>query len=286
MAFRRIGILMKPLRNQSPEAVFQLLEFLEARGVAISLDETAAGQTGRPELRRPAEDIPLHADLLIVLGGDGTMLAAVRQLAGRPVPILGINFGSLGFLTEVSRERMIPVLAEIFDGKYRLEERMMLRVEVFRGGQAPQVFHALNDAVLNYGALARIIDVEVFVNGQFLTHYRADGLVVSTPTGSTAYALSAGGPILVPTTRSLILAPICPHTLTHRPLVLDGSDTIRIRLASAGNVMLTVDGQTGLSMAHEDEVQIRKSDHLARLVCPEGQSFFDVLSEKLKWGQR
>ena len=162
----------------------------------------------------------------------------------------------------------------------------MLDVEVHRRDETPRSFQALNDAVLNYGALARIIDVEVSVDGQFLTHYRADGLIVSSPTGSTAYALSAGGPILVPSTRSLILAPICPHTLTHRPLVLDGESAIRIRLASTSDVMLTVDGQIGVSLAPGDEVQVRRSRFTARLVCPEGHSFFDVLSRKLKWGQR
>ena len=284
--FQRIGIYLKSGHEGAAEAVSQLLAFLAARGHALALDEEAARQTGRDDLRMPGGELPDRVDLAVVLGGDGTMLAVVRQIGPRPVPVVGVNFGSLGFLTEISRERMLPALGGILDGRYRIEERMKLRVEVRREGRVQEHFQALNDAVINYGALARIIEVEVSVDDRFLSLYRSDGLIVSTPTGSTAYALSAGGPILVPTSRNLLLAPICPHTLTHRPLVLENTSTISIRLRSHGHVMLTVDGQTGVSLAEQDEVRVSQADHPARLVFPEAPGFFAVLRQKLKWGER
>jgi len=284
--FQRIGLYLKPGHEGAAEAVSQLIEFLEARGHTLALDEEAARQTGRDNLRVAGGELPDRVDLAVVLGGDGTMLAVVRQIGPRPVPVVGVNFGSLGFLTEISRERMLPALGGILDGRCRIEERMKLQVEVRREDRVQERFQALNDAVINYGALARIIEVEVSVDDRFLSLYRSDGLIVSTPTGSTAYALSAGGPILVPTSRNLLLAPICPHTLTHRPLVLENTSTISIRLRSHGHVMLTVDGQTGVSLAEQDEVRVSQADHPARLVFPEAPGFFAVLRQKLKWGER
>ncbi len=284
--FKRVGICIKPLRDRSPEAIFHLIDFLQKRGVDVCLDTACAEATGREDLPVFADRIPVGVDLIIVLGGDGTMLSVVRMVGEREIPILGINFGSLGFLTEVPREHMLPMLESIFSGRFRIECRMQIIVDVRRKGQEVDSFHALNDAVINKGALARIIDLEVFVDDLFLSIYKSDGLIVSTPTGSTAYSLSAGGPILVPTQQGLIIAPICPHTLTHRPLVLDGGSTIRIRFEAGEAVMLTVDGQTGLELHHNDEILIRRSARVARLVFPREQNFFQVLRQKLKWGER
>jgi len=284
--FRTVGIYTKPLRDGSPGLIHRLLEFLTGRGIQIRLDEQTATSVRREDLLVPGDQIPAQVDLVVVLGGDGTMLSVVRKVGTRPVPILGINFGSLGFLTEVPQEGMIHALQEIFDGKYRLESRMKLEVEVLRDGKSAGHFRALNDAVINKGALARIFDMEVFVDQQFLTVYKADGLIVSTPTGSTAYSLSAGGPIMAPTQRGLILSPICPHTLTHRPLVLDGVNNITIRLVSGEAIMLTVDGQTGIPLYKDDVVRVFRSEHDTHLVFPHDQNFFDVLRQKLKWGER
>ena len=284
--FRKIGICMKSLRDQSPEPVLQLFDYLEQKGLRICLDEEATRLLGRGQPCIQGDHWPAGLDLVIVLGGDGTLLSIARNLPDPKTPILGINFGSLGFLTVIPRDQMRAMLDDLFAGRFRIEDRMRLQVEVHREGRLRESFSALNDAVINYGAFARIIDLKVFVDGQFLTNYRSDGLIVSTPTGSTAYALSAGGPILVPSTRSLILAPICPHTLTHRPIVLDGTSAILIEVAGGGNVVLTVDGQTGISLAREDQVRVRQSDQVTRLVIPEQVVFFDILRQKLKWGER
>jgi len=284
--FRKIGICMKRLRDQSPEPERQLFDHLQQKGSRILLDEESSRLAGRDKPDFQGNHLPDDLDLVIVLGGDGTLLSAARNLPNPQVPLLGINFGSLGFLTVIPRDQMLSMLDDVYAGRFRIEERMRLLVEVHREGQLRESFHALNDAVINYGAFARIIDLKVFVDDQFLTNYRSDGLIVSTPTGSTAYALSAGGPILVPHTRSLILAPICPHTLTHRPIVLDGSNTILIEVAGGGNVVLTVDGQTGVSLARDDRVRVRQSALVTRLVIPETVVFFEILRQKLKWGER
>lgn len=284
--FKKVGIYTKPLGDRPPDLILELFDFLKERKIDIFIDDQTAMVTHREDLLLPSDQIPDRVDLVIVLGGDGTMLSIVRLLHNRDVPILGINFGSLGFLTEVPREGMIPILEDIFNGDFRVEKRMKLEVCIQRGDKEVGRFQALNDAVINKGALARIFDMEVFVDKQFLTTYKADGLIVSTPTGSTAYSLSAGGPIMAPTQPGLILSPICPHTLTHRPLVLDGVNTITIRLISGEAVMLTVDGQTGLPIYRDDVVMISRSPHETRLVFPKNQNFFDVLRQKLKWGER
>jgi len=285
-AFKKVGIYTKPLRGLSPEPIFQLLVFLEKRGVKVYADEQTVHQTNRNDLFLSGEEIPSKVDLVIVLGGDGTMLSVVRKVANRNVPMLGINFGSLGFLTEVPRDRMIPVLEDIFEGNFREEQRMKIDVQVIRNNKAINLFQALNDAVINKGALARIIDIEVFVGYQLLSNYKADGLIISTPTGSTAYSLSAGGPIMVPTKWGLLVTPICPHTLTHRPVVLDANDQVKIKMVDGEDVMLTVDGQTGQPLLHGDEVIVKRSDHVTRLIFPLHQSFFQVLDWVLHSNQK
>lgn len=282
----RVGVYAKPLGTEAREPVRQLLAFLEGRGIAVLASQETARLAGRVDLAVEGAEIPGQVDLVVVLGGDGTLLGVSRLLGGVDVPLLGINFGSLGFLTEIPREHMLPLLGEILDGNYRVEPRMRIDVELIRGGKPFRSFLALNDAVINKGALARIVDMETYVGGEFLTLYKADGLILSTPTGCTAYSLSAGGPIVEPSGQALILTPICPHTLTHRPLVLDATRDVRVVLAAGEDVMLTVDGQTGLPLERGDEILVRCSDRFLRLVTPGPQSFFRILRQKLKWGER
>lgn len=284
--FNRVGVFTKPLNGRPADGIHRLLDFFDRRGLPAVVDERTAEQAGRGDIMLAADEIPDAVDLIIVLGGDGTMLAVARRVGVRRVPLLGINFGSLGFLTGTPQDRMLSTLDDVLRGEYRVEERMKLDVSVVRGGCVVETHQALNDAVINKSALARIIDMEVFIGSSLLSHYKADGLITATPTGSTAYSLSAGGPIVVPTSRNLILSPICPHTLTHRPLVLDSRYSIRIRYVSGEGVMVTVDGQVGCPLELGDELVVSESKAVTRLVIPEGQSFFDVLRQKLKWGER
>jgi NAD+ kinase len=232
----------------------------------------------------PGEQLAAGVDIVAVFGGDGTFLYAARLVASSGVPILGVNLGALGFLTEVKLEEVKPSLESLIRGNYEIEERMPLRVEVRRGGDALAEYRALNDAVINKGAISRIIELEVRVNDQLVTVTRADGLIVSTPTGSTAYSLSAGGPILYPTLGAFIITPICPHTLTNRPVVVPDGALVDICLHRGGDVMLTVDGQVGITLEPLDRLAIAKGAPNVRVVQPAGSTFFALLREKLKWG--
>jgi NAD+ kinase len=228
-----------------------------------------------------------EADLLIVLGGDGTLLSVVRALGERAVPILGVNLGTLGFLVEVSVDEMHGALARALDGEMAIEPRMRLAVRLLRDGRELRSWLALNDAVITKGASARIVDLEARADGQLVTTYHADGLIVSTPTGSTAYTLSAGGPILLPGVPSLVLTPICPHALTQRPLVLPDSAVIEVVVhPRGGEVQLAIDGQEGAPLQEGDLVEVRRSEHPALLLVSPAHSRFEVLRSKLRWGER
>ncbi|MGH9678918.1 MAG: NAD(+)/NADH kinase, partial [Candidatus Acidiferrales bacterium] len=239
----------------------RLIEWLRAHDAEVVCDiETGdcigalAGQTVR------REDLPGRVDLLIVLGGDGTLLSAARLSAAEKVPILAVNLGGLGFLTTVSLDELYPILEEIFANRYRISQRVMLQAEIVRGGNVIRRQIALNDAVLNKAALARIMDLELRVNGEYVTTYKADGLILSTPTGSTAYSLAAGGPIIYPVVEAFVVTPICPHTLTNRPLVLPDSVNVEIEFkAEDGTVFLTLDGQVGIELSNNDKIQISKA---------------------------
>jgi NAD+ kinase len=284
-AFRTIGIYAKIAPDEAPEPILQLLSYLESKGVATRLEATAARQIQREDLGVDGDELPGQVDLVIVLGGDGTMLSVVRRVKSLDVPILGINFGTLGFLTEIPRDQMITKLERIFQGHFRIEERLKLEIRTQRSGaESTDVFFALNDAVITKGAFARIIELEAYVGDRFLTLLKADGLIIATPTGSTGYSLSAGGPIVAPTGRNLILSPICPHTLSQRPLVLDGTEPVRVRLIRGEDVQLTFDGQIGTRLAPGDEACVKPASHPTRLLLPEDQNFFQVLRQKLKWG--
>lgn len=281
---RRIGLVLKRHDPRVHAVAAEIIPWLQDHGVEIFLDDYSARECLPGVVLAPARDLPGLVDMVTVFGGDGTMLYASRIVAASGVPILGVNLGSLGFLTEVKLEEMRPVFEGVLAGRYRLEERIMLQVEVIRAGNSLAVYLALNDAVINKGALARIIDLEVTVSGQLVSLVRADGLIISTPTGSTAYSLSAGGPILYPSLGAVIVTPICPHTLTNRPVVVPDDVVVEVCMRHGTDMMLTVDGQVGMPLEASDLLRIRKSQAVIRLVQPAGNTFFKLLREKLKWG--
>ena len=285
MAIRTVGVAIKPGEPRALAAVRQLAKWFGERGVRVLLEPEAAVASGDAGV--PRTELVGAVDLLVVLGGDGTLLAVARALDERPVPILGINLGTLGFLAAVSLDEMEDALVRAIAGEIAIEPRLRLDVRLLRAGAAPRRWLALNDAVVTRGASARIIDLEVRADGQLVTTYHADGLIVATPTGSTAYSLSAGGPILLPGVPSIVLTPICPHALTQRPLVLPERERIEIAFdARGGEVLLSVDGQEGATLAAGDRVSIERSSHPTLLVVPPQRSRFEVLRTKLRWGER
>jgi NAD+ kinase len=282
---KRIGIICKTGRSEPAEILRGLIPWLRQKDCETYVDiETASNLSIEGS---PRSEIPLLADIIVVLGGDGTMLSVCRLIGDKGVPILGVNIGSLGFLTEVQKDELYDVLEDVLTGACPVEERIMLTVYVYRHSECIAEYVAMNDAVVNKGALARIIDLDTYVNHTYVTTFRADGLIVSTPTGSTAYALSAGGPILYPTLNSVVLAPICPHTLTNRPIVLPDDVLIEIVLRSESeDVFLTLDGQVGFSLRQNDIVEVKKSPFKTKLLIPCRKDYFQVLRTKLKWGER
>ena len=282
-----VGIVSRPRRDELASVVPPLLAWLEQRGVQALCDPETVSCLTSTRPAHPREELASVVDLLIVLGGDGTLLAAARLVTDRNVPVLPINLGSLGFLTSVTLEDMYTVLELALYGQARYSERVMLNAQVIRNGQ--MVFHAraLNDAVLNKAALSRIVDLQLSVDGEFVCEYKADGLILSTPTGSTAYSLAAGGPIVYPAVPSFIVTPICSHTLTNRPLVLP--DTAHLEVSyRAGQVpiYLTLDGQVGVELLPQDRVGVVAAPERLRLVRPQHKTYFGVLRDKLKWGER
>ncbi|MBP1607814.1 MAG: putative inorganic polyphosphate/ATP-NAD kinase ((P)/ATP kinase)(ppnK) [Acidobacteria bacterium] len=281
----RLGLVLKREDPSVPRIVSGIIPWLQERGVEIFIDQDSVGEPVHVSATVvPPEELPGLVDAVSVFGGDGTFLYAARMVAARGVPILGINLGSLGFLTEVKLERMREAFKSLLAGDYQFEDRMLLDVEVIKNGSPFARYSALNDAVINKGALARIIELEVSVDSQLVTMTRADGIIISTPTGSTGYSLSAGGPILHPTLEALIITPICPHTLTNRPVVVPDSAVVGVCLRHGHDVMLTVDGQVGMPLEQGDSLRIGKADHSMRLIQMEASPFFKLLREKLKWG--
>lgn len=281
-----IGIISKPNVERGHEIVPGLIAWLAARGIAVRADEQTARYGGlRDWVTR--EEVPLDTQLVIVLGGDGTLLSAARAIGGQQIPLLAVNLGGLGFLTSITVDELYPELERCLKGEQRIGLRRMLRCDLHRGGVRVSSYEALNDAVITKTSLARIIDVAVHVDSHFVSNYKADGLIVSTPTGSTAYSLSAGGPIIFPSVDAISITPICPHMLTHRPVILPGESVIRLENRALDNdAYLTIDGQVGEALLCGDEVRCARSPHEIRLVRPPKQRFFDVLREKLKWGER
>ena len=281
---KHIGILIKPGFTEAKALLQQLVPWLKSRGQVPLLDPLSA-ELVEEETSYPKREMAALADLLVVLGGDGTMLAAARLLEGRATPILGVNTGGLGFLTEVTPDEIYKALDSIFENAYAVEERLMLRSRITRHGQQVGGASVLNDVVLSKGTLTRMVQMEIRINRQFVTGLRGDGLIISTPTGSTAYSLSSGGPILNPAVHAVILTPICPHTLTNRPIVIPQDARIEIFISSREEgAMATFDGQVGISLRHEDMIEVSASDHYAKLIRFPERTFYEVLRRKLKWG--
>lgn len=285
---RSVAIVVKPSHAKAWQTACELSDWLAKKGVTLVGSPYAdPGKAEAEGIDQPsfAED-RFDADLIIVLGGDGTMISTARLIGDRQVLVLGINYGSLGYLTEFRIEEMFPALETILAGEYEIDSRVMLRAGHFRNDELLAAGRVLNDVVINKAALARIIEIDVTLNGQFVNSFRADGLIVSTPTGSTAYNLSAGGPIVYPSMNAVVLTPICPFTLTNRPIVIPDSAEIELKLIDNNEgVFLTLDGQTGYRMKADDRVIIRKSRTTFNIVQPHNRNYFDVLRNKLKWGR-
>ena len=285
---RTVGIISRPRRDDIARVVPPLIAWLRAHDAKVVCDSETTGCIGAlAGGTLPREELPACADLLIVLGGDGTLLSAARLAAARKVPILAVNLGGLGFLSTVSQDEIYAMLDEIFSSKHRVSERVMLEAEIVRGGAVIRRQIALNDAVLNKAALARIMDLELRVDGEYVTTYKADGLILSTPTGSTAYSLAAGGPIVYPIVAAFVVTPICPHTLTNRPLVIPDSAKIEIDFkAENDSVFLTLDGQIGVELFQGDRIRVQKAAEQLFLVRPARRQYYEILRSKLKWGER
>jgi NAD+ kinase len=288
----KVGIVAKSHLRAAIPHLQEIAAWLQARGVEPIFEAATAALLPDAAPVRVLERQPLarEVDMVVVLGGDGTLLSMANCIgvAGSAIPILGVNFGSLGFLTEVTLPELYQSLEAALAGAARVEERMMLRGSLLRGGAAFADHIALNDVVVSKGARSRMIDLSVWVGEEFVTRVKADGLIVATPTGSTAYNLSAGGPIVQPMLDALLLTPIAPHTLTNRPIVIPAASPVRVQphLEERAEVFVTFDGQDGFQVQADDEIRIRRADQPMRLIRPSTRSYFEVLREKLKWGER
>ncbi len=291
---KSVGLLVNVEKLAANPEVARLAKeavtLLTQRRVEVVLNEESATPLGYPAQGIAEGDLAGRADVLVVFGGDGTILRAARQAAPRAIPILGVNLGGFGFLAEVNDTEVGEALIRLLEGDYRLDERMMLRAQVLRSGRAAREFLALNDIVVTKSGYARLVHLRTEVNGELLATYLADGLIASTPTGSTAYSLSAGGPIVHPDVDVIVLTPICAHTLNARAIVVSSTDVITVRAQPVGTSpspsVLTVDGQEGHPLASGDEVRIECSPHRARLIRLGREGFYSLLRHKLVWGER
>lgn len=284
--FQTIGIFSRPRREQLSVVVPPLLKWLEARGLKTMLDEETAAALQAGSKGQPRSKVADASQLLLVLGGDGTMLAAARLAALRRIPILPINMGSLGFLTSFTLDELYPALEETLAGNSSISQRVMLQAELVRGGSVIESQRALNDVVIHKGALARMIQLELSINSDFVCRYRADGLIVSSPTGSTAYSLSAGGPIVHPAVEAFIITPICPHMLTDRPVVVRDYCCLEVKLnGDTESVYLTLDGQRGVPLEPTDIIRVTRAKEQLQLIQPPKKPYFEILRSKLKWGE-
>jgi NAD+ kinase len=280
------GIIIKKNKPEALDVTRTIIEWLDKRGVRVLLDPEVAARVGHP-YRAERDDMPSQAEVLMVLGGDGTLLSVARLKGIESIPILGINLGGLGFLTETLKEEMFGVLERVVAGDFEADKRLMLKATIYQEEKVIEQCTVLNDVVINKGALARIIDLETHIDGGYLTTFKADGLILSTPTGSTAYSLAAGGPIVHPSLDSIIMNPICPHTLTNRPLVLPGSVKVRVVLRSAHqDVHITLDGQVEMPLGVGDAVEVERAGVYIHLIKSPHKTYFELLRTKLRWGER
>ncbi len=282
---RNFGIIAKPHSSKAIELTINIKNWLEQRGLKVILEEKVANKLQVEG--KPKHKLPELVDVIVVIGGDGTLLSAARANKSIGKPLLSVNLGGLGFLSAISFNDIENALTKLLLGEYELDSRMMLDVSIVRNHY--EVFNStvLNDVVINKSALARIIDLETYVDYRYITTYKADGLIISTPTGSTAYSLSAGGPILFPSMEAFILNPICPHTLTQRPIVLPDNVKVEVILRSPDeDVICTIDGQEGFNVLYNDIIEIKKSKFVTHLIKFPNYNFFHVLRTKLKWGER
>jgi len=291
VSIKRIGVVVKPHQPDALDTLCRLTEWLNQRGVALAggpeiEHERIEHETGCPIASLSQEELAQSVDLMLVLGGDGTMIATARMVGSAEVPVMGVNYGGLGYLAEFPIKELFSALEAVLAGNYKVEPRVMLAVELWRGQELVTRNRVLNDVVINKSALARIIEIEAWLNDQFVNSFRADGLIVATPTGSTAYNLSAGGPVIYPSMNAVVITPICPFTLSNRPIVVPDDSLIEVRLITEKEeVALTLDGQVGFPLKAGDRAVIRKSKTTFNLVQPANRNYFDVLRDKLKWGR-
>jgi len=288
---RRVGVLVKPNQPEALETICRLVEWCAGRGIKVAggprlQRERIESETGCEVESLAHEELVKESDLFVVLGGDGTMIGAARLIGDAEKPVVGVNFGTLGYLADFTVEDMIPALELVLAGDYTIDRRLMLAATVERNGKQQMHDRVLNDVVISKSALARIIEIEVEIDKKFVNRFRADGLILSTPTGSTAYNLSAGGPVIYPSMNAVVITPICPHTLSNRPLVLSDEAEFEFTLKTQREeVALTLDGQVGMPLEHEDRVTVRKSRTGFNLIQAHTRNYFDVLRNKLKWGR-
>lgn len=286
-SFQTVALIGKYNSAELSEPLLRLAHFLEQRKLEVVLSQQTAERIGSvPYAAVSMAEIGARADLAVVMGGDGTMLNIARELIEYNVPMVGVNQGRLGFLTDVSIDGMLETMDEILEGEYAAEERFLLNAVVRRQGQPVYQAYAFNDVVVSKGTSGRLIELEVFIDGQFVYSQRSDGLVVATPTGSTAYALSAGGPILHPTLEAMVLVPICPHTLSNRPIAVNSHSVMEILLLHAVDASVHFDGQSHIDLQQNDWVVVRRSENNIRLLHPLGHSYYDTLRQKLRWGEK
>lgn len=283
--FKSIGVFCKQKPAISHEALAELVRWLRENGGKVLMDVETAWIIGETSPHKKA-DLPGLSELVIVLGGDGTLLSVAQLIHGFNVPILAVNLGSLGFLTEVSLPELYETLGLVMQNRFSIDERMLLNACLWRGKDKMQEYHVLNDVVINKGVLARIVNLDVSVNDQHMTSYRADGLIIATPTGSTAYSLSAGGPIIHPSMHAFALSPICPFSLTNRSIVVPDDSRIQVRLTTENeDVRVTLDGQQGCEMLMGDVLEVKKAKTTIKLIQTPGKNYYQILRRKLHWGR-
>jgi len=280
-----IGIIINNEKKEAVAITEQIAGWLQKHDKKVMVTHIGSEAVNHDLITCSEEELAREAECIIVLGGDGTLLSCARTIAANGIPMFGVNLGQLGFLTEIELPDLEPALEKLISGQFQIEERMMIQATVRRGGMEISSFHALNDAVITKGAFARLIRLKTFVNDEYFDIFPADGLIISTPTGSTAYSLSSGGPLVVPDLRLMLVTPICPHTLYSRPLVIDQDSIVKVEVENTqAEVMLTIDGQSGFQLQPHDEVVIKKAPFYAKFMKLNQRGFYEILRRKLKEG--